>query len=249
MIRVLKIGGNQLDDPIFICGIAQAIKHMSDLPIVVHGGSKSIKALQRKLGIKSQSIDGQPMTVPSPLEIIMMVLCGQLNLKLVAALTNVGIEAQGFTGADRGLIRAKPVLRPDGSIGRVGEVTSVRTDILLNTLSANIVPVITPVLLGEDGRFFSNNADQIASIIGIAVKAEQIIFLTDVPGVLNRGTLVEHITPQQARELIVNGTVTGGMVVKLNAALDSILSGVQQAVITDLQGLVQGTGTVASSQG
>jgi acetylglutamate kinase len=246
MIRVLKIGGNQLDDSAFVLRIARAVKQMHDLPIIVHGGSKSIKILRRKLGIQARHLDDLSVNKFLPLEITMMALCGQLNPNLVAALISVGVDAQGFNGSDRGLIRAKPVLRTDGSIGRVGDVTSVRTDILRETLLANIVPVVAPVILGEDGRFFSADADKIAGAIGVAINADQIVFLTNVPGVLHENTLVEWITISQGQELIDNGVVTGGMAVKLNAALESVLAGVKQVVITDIQGLEQGTGTIVT---
>jgi acetylglutamate kinase len=248
MIRVLKIGGNQLDEPTFVEATAQAVKRMSDLPIIVHGGGKGIKALIQKMGVEPQYVDGRRITDPSTLKIIMMVLCGQVNLMLVAALINAGVEAQGFNGVDRYLIRAKPVLRPNGSLGRVGEITSVRTEILRDTLAAHIVPVIAPILLGEDGGFFNVNADKAAGVIAATIGAEQVVFLTDVPGVLNNGTLLRYLTQTQAQQLTANGIVTGGMAVKLNAAMDALQAGVQQAVITDLPGLEQGTGTIVSLQ-
>lgn len=246
MTRVLKIGGNELDDPEFVLAVAQAVKRMSDLPIIVHGGGKAIKTLTRKLGIEPQYLDGRRVTDASTLEIIIMVLCGQMNVRLVAALINAGVEAQGFSGVDRGIIHAKPVLRPNGSLGHVGEITTVRTDILKDTLATNVVPVIAPVLLGEDGGVYNTNADKAAGAIGAAIEADQVIFLTNVAGVLNNGAVVDWVSQEEARDLIERGIVTGGMAIKLSAAMDALLAGTKQALITDLRGLEQGTGTVVS---
>src|SRR5579859_1901548 len=240
MTRVLKIGGNELDDPAYVAAVAQAVKRMNDLPIIVHGGSKSIKTLTRKLGVEPQYLDGRRITDAATLDIIMMVLCGQLNVRLVGALINAGVEAQGLSGVDRGLLRGKAVLRPNGSLGRVGEITSVRTDILKDTLAAHVVPVIAPILLGEDGSFFNINADKAAGAIGAALGAEQVVFLTNVAGVLHNEALVGRITQAEAQQLIQSGIATGGMAVKLSAAMDALRSGAKQALITDLRGLEQG---------
>lgn len=248
MIRVLKIGGNELDDPTFIAGVAQAVKQMTSPPIIVHGGGKSIKAFTRRLGIEAHYVDGRRVIDAPTLDIIMMVLCGQLNVRLVAALIHAGIDAQGFSGVDRGLIRATPVLHPNRSLGRVGEIRSVRADILQEILAARIIPVIAPILLGEDGGFFNINADTAAASIGAAMGAEQVVFLTNVAGVLNNNTLVEHLTQAEVSEFVASGIVTGGMAVKLNAALDALQAGVQQVMITDLLGLKQGVGTIVSTQ-
>lgn len=240
---VLKIGGNQLDDPAFIAGTAQAVKRMPETPVIVHGGGKGIKNLQEKLGIQPQYIDGLRVTDAPTLEIVMMVLCGQANLNLVAALMNAGVEAQGFNGADRGLLRGRPMSHPGGSLGRVGEIVSVRADLIRETLAARVVPVIAPVLFGEDGGFFNANADRAAGGVAAAIGAEQVVFLTDVPGVLQDGQQLEQITQTEARSLMVSGVIKGGMAVKVGAALDALSAGVKRATITNLDGFAQGSGT------
>jgi acetylglutamate kinase len=244
--RVLKIGGNQLDDPAFIAGTAQIVAKMQDKPIIVHGGGKGIKALQEKLQLVPQYIGGLRVTDAATLEIVKMVLCGQANLDLVAALTNAGVEAQGFNGADRGLLRGCRMTHPAGDLQRVGQVTSVRADVLRDALSKAIVPVIAPVILGDDGGFYNVNADRAAGAVGAAVGAQQVVFLTDVPGVLDDGVRLDHVTKAQVETLIADGVVKGGMAVKLGAALDALSAGVAQAVITNLEGLENGTGTVVS---
>ena len=244
---VLKIGGNQLDDPAFIAGMAQAVKKMvektSETPVIVHGGGKGIKSLQEKLGIQPHYIDGLRVTDAATLEIVMMVLCGQANLNLVAALMNAGVEAQGFNGADRGLLRGRPMPHPGGSLGRVGEIVAVREDVIRQALAAKVVPVIAPVLFGEDGGFFNANADRAAGAVAAALGAEQVMFLTDVPGVLQDGKQLEHITQMEAKALMSSGVIKGGMAVKVGAALDALSAGVKRATITNLEGLAQGIGT------
>jgi acetylglutamate kinase len=246
MINVLKIGGNQLDDPVFIAGMAQAIKRMPDTPVIVHGGGKAIKSLQQRLGIQPRTIGGLRVTDDETLQVVMMVLCGLSNLTLVAALTSAGVEAQGFNGADRGLLCARQMAHPGGDLGRVGQIAAVRGDVIRQALAARIVPVIAPVSLGEDGGFYNVNADQAAGAVAAGIDADQVVFLTDVPGVLYEGQRLDHVTQAHAQELIATGVAKDGMAVKLEAALNALEGGVRQALITNLDGLAQGIGTVVS---
>jgi acetylglutamate kinase len=250
MTRVLKIGGNQLDDPAFMLGMAQAVKRLiesrGEVPVIVHGGGKSIKALQEKIGLVPQYVGGMRVTDEATLEIVKMVLCGQANLDLVAVLVNAGVDAQSFNGASRGLLRGCKMTHSDGDLGRVGLVNSVRSDVIRESLAANVVPVIAPVTLAEDGGFYNVNADRAAGAVAAAIGADQVVFLTDVPGVLNDGVRMERITKAQVEGLIREKIAIGGMAVKLNAALDALLAGVNEAVITNLEGLERGTGTIVS---
>lgn len=246
MVNVLKIGGNQLDDPAFIAGMAQAVRRMAEPPVIVHGGGKAIKALQQKLGIQPRTIGGLRVTDAETLELVTMVLCGLSNTSLVAALVNAGVEAQGFNGADRGLLRARQMTHPDGDLGRVGKIVAVRGDVIREALAAKIVPVIAPVSLGEDGGFYNVNADQAAGAVAAGIGAEQVVFLTDVPGVLHNGQRLDRVIQDDARQLIALGVAKDGMAVKLEAALNALSGGVQRAVITNLDGLEQGIGTVVS---
>jgi acetylglutamate kinase len=242
--HVLKIGGNQLDDTAFIAALAQAVKLMSKLPVIVHGGGKSIKAMQEKLGIQPQYLGGLRITDSATLELVKMVLCGQSNIDIVAALTNAGVEAQGFNGADRGLLRGIALKHPDGDLGRVGEIVAVRADVIKVALASGIVPVIAPVSLGDDGDFYNVNADRAAGAIAAAIGAERVVFLTDVAGVLQDGVRLDCVTRSQAELLISEGIAAGGMAVKIGAALDALSAGVSKVMITNLDGLAQGTGTV-----
>ena len=246
MTNVLKIGGNQLDDPAFIAGTAQIVAKMPDLPIIVHGGGKSIKALQEKLGIQPQVIDGLRVTDPATLEIAMMVMVGQANLNLVSALIMAGVQAQGFNGADRWLLKGYKFPHPTADLQRVGVVEKVNTALLKETLAAKVVPVIAPILLGEDGGFYNSNADKTAGSVAASLGADQVTFLTDVAGVLNDGKLVSQISRAEIEKLIADGVIKGGMVVKVNAALDALSAGVKKVMITNLDGLAAGTGTVVT---
>jgi acetylglutamate kinase len=235
-----------LDDPAFIVGMAQAVRRMAEPPVIVHGGGKAIKALQQRLGIQTRTIGGLRVTDAETLELVVMVLCGLSNSALVAALVNAGVEAQGFNGADRGLLRARQMTHPDGDLGRVGQIVAVRGEVIREALAAKIVPVIAPVSLGEDGGFYNVNADQAAGAIAAGIGAEQVVFLTDVPGVLHDGQRLDRVTQGDARKLIAAGVAKDGMAVKLEAALNALSGGVQRAVITNLEGLEQGIGTVVS---
>ncbi len=246
MTSVIKIGGNQLDDPTFIAGMAQAVKRMGNTPVIVHGGGKAIKSLQEKFGIEPRKIGGLRVTDDATMELVLMALVGQANVMLVAALTNAGVEAQGYNGADRGLLRARRMTHPDGDLGRVGQIESVRGDVIREALAMRVVPVIAPVSLGEDGGFYNVNADQAAGAVAAGINADQVIFLTDVPGVLHQGQRLESVTQTKAKDLIATGVAKDGMAVKLEAALNALSGGVQRAMITNLSGLEQGIGTVVS---
>lgn len=245
--QVLKIGGNQLDDPAFIAGTAAAIAKMPTTPVIVHGGGKAIKALQEKLGIQPQFIDGLRVTDPATMEVVAMVLGGLTNATLVAALTMAGVPAQGYRGPDQGLLRGRKKHHPLGDLGRVGEVVSVNAKVLQAMLAQGVVPVIAPVLLAEDGGFYNANADQCAGAVAAALGASRVTFLTDVAGVLRDGQQIATISRAEIAMLITSDVITGGMAVKVGAALDALSAGVGQAVITNLEGLIAGTGTVVTA--
>jgi acetylglutamate kinase len=246
MTRVIKIGGNQLDDPAFLAGAAQAIGRLGEVPVIVHGGGKGIKAMQEKLGITATYIGGLRVTDVSTLELVKMVLCGQANLDIVSALICAGVDAQGYNGADRGLLRGVQMTHPEGDLGRVGQVTNVRAEVLNDAVAKKVVPVIAPVILGEDGGFYNVNADRAAGAVAAAIGATQVVFLTDVSGVLQDNIRLDRVTKAQVELLIAEGVIKGGMAVKVGAALDALSAGVAEVVITNLDGLEQGTGTTVS---
>jgi len=243
-LDVLKIGGNQLDDPTFIAGLAEAVGKLPTCPVIVHGGGKLISALQQRFGIQPQTIGGLRVTDPESLLIVQMVLIGQVNPTLVTALQKAGIEAEGWNGADRGLLRAAVMTHPDGDLGRVGRIEAVNAEAIHTVLARGVVPVIAPLGIGQDGGFYNVNADQAAGTIAVALQAAQVTFVTNVPGVLADGHPIATLTQSDARELIRLGIANGGMAVKLEAAFNALTAGVPGARITDLAGLLDGSGTV-----
>jgi len=206
------------------------------LPIVVHGGGPEItKTLEKLGGSKSEFIDGVRVTDASDLKVVEMVLTGKINTEIVSLLNQDGSpRAVGVSGKDGGLLRAKKLLAEDGrDLGRVGEVTSVNADLLELLLGKQYVPVVSPVGLGGDGEGYNINADAAAAEVAIAVKAEKLLYLTDVAGILENGELVSELTAAQLRDKIAQGVVRGGMVAKARSILRAIEGGVRSVHIVD----------------
>jgi len=248
MVNVLKIGGNQLDDPLFITGMAVAVRNLPEPPVIVHGGGKLISTLQQKLNIQPRTIGGLRVTDPESLAVVMMVLVGQVNPTLVNELVRAGVPAHGLNGADEGLLRAEKLNHAEGDLGFVGRITAVNVKPIRDLLARGIVPVVAPLSVGaEDGLFYNVNADQAAGAIAAALDAERVTFLTNVPGVLADGQPIAQLSRADAEELIRIGVASGGMAVKLEAAFAALDAGVRGAMITDLQGVVDGRGTLITA--
>jgi acetylglutamate kinase len=243
-VNVLKIGGNQLDDPLFIQGMAVAVRNMPTPPVIVHGGGKLISTLQTKLNLQPQTIGGLRVTDQDSLGVVMMVLIGYVNPTLVNTLTRAGVDAIGLNGADRGLLTAEKLIHPEGDLGFVGKITHVKAQVIHDLLAQGLVPVIAPLSVNAEGQFFNINADQAAGAIGAAIGAERVTFLTNVPGVLADGQPIARLTETDAKELIRIGIASGGMAVKLEAAFTALSAGVGGALITDLEGVLDGRGTL-----
>ena len=239
---VIKVGGNDLEKPGFLAGLAQAVAELNrQRPcILVHGGGRAINDLMGRLGIEPTYIDGQRVTDEATLEAAEMVLSGRINKELTLALIDAGVDALGMSGVDRGLIRVEPW---SAEMGRVGRIVSVRAGVLLDLCVERVVPVISPISLGPDGRY-NVNADHVAGAVAGATEAAYATFLTNVPGVRVGAEIVPRLSASEARRLIRQGVIHGGMIPKVRAALSAIEGGVRRAVITDLPGLRAGTGTV-----
>lgn len=240
---VIKIGGNELDDPTFLEALAPAVKRLDAPVIIVHGGGKEISALQKALGIEPRYLDGVRVTDAESLAVVEMVLCGTVNTRLVRLLLAAGLDAVGMSGVDRGLIRAEKMPHPAEDMGFTGEVKAVRADVLQDLLEQRVTPVIAPISLGTDSAY-NVNADHVAGAVAAAVGAEKIVFLTNVEGVLVDGQVARTITQEAAQSLIADGTIFGGMIPKVQTALSVLERGVPQAVITNLNGLQTHGGTV-----
>lgn len=243
MTQVIKVGGNELDDPAFVEGLVRAVKKLPEPPVLVHGGGKEIRSLQERLGLEPQYVDGLRVTDLESLAVVQMVLAGRVNKRLVAALTAEGVDAFGMSGVDRGAIKAEKLEHPAGDLGWVGRVVAVRTEVFDRLLDDGITAVLSPICWGADGSMFNVNADHVALAVASALAVETLVFVSNVPGVLADDQLIEHISPDQAEALIADGVVFGGMVPKVRSALEAVASGVEAVCITNLEGLAEGTGT------
>jgi len=246
MTRVVKVGGNELDDPAFVGGLVRAVKKLPEPPLLVHGGGKEIRSLQERLGLEPQYVDGLRVTDLESLAVVQMVLAGRINKRLVAALIAEGVDAFGMSGVDRGAVKAEKLEHPAGDLGWVGRVVAVRTEVFRRLLDDGITPVLSPICWGADGGIFNVNADHVALAVASELAAEALVFVSNVPGVLADDQLIEHITPTQAETLIADGVIVGGMVPKIRSALEAVAAGVAAVCITNLQGLVDGTGTIVT---
>lgn len=244
-VLVLKIGGNQVDDENFLVGFVAAVKELMAeyAMVVVHGGGKEITNLHAQLGVATETVAGLRATSEESLRLVELVLNGGVNTRLVRWLVNGGVDALGLTGIDLGLVRVAPLAINGQSLGRVGEVQTVNGEALLQLLDLGMTPVVSPVSLGQDGLAYNVNADHVAAGIAKAVEAGKLIFVSNVPGVQVASRTIRALTLSQVEGLIAEGHITGGMLPKVRSATQAVSSGVQQAVITDLAGLVKGDGT------
>ncbi len=243
---LIKVGGHQIADAAFLDDLAQIIRARRMPTVIVHGGGKEISDLQRTLGIEPRYIDGVRVTDAPSLRVVGMVLAGVVNKRLVGHLVAAGVDAVGVTGVDRGLIRARQRPHATEDMGFTGDVIDVRADWLMAMLADGVVPVIAPLCLGADdgATLYNVNADHVAGAVGAAVGAARTVFITNVAGVLVGGQPVAELDARRAQAFIADGTINGGMIPKVQTALDVLAQGVPQAVITDLHGLKHDTGTL-----
>lgn len=205
------------------------------LPIVVHGGGPEITHTMEKLGHgKSEFVDGVRVTGRDDVKVVEMVLTGKINTEIVSLLNQTTSHAVGVSGKDAGLLRARKLAGEGGrDLGMVGEITHVNHELLEVLLEKKYVPVVSPMGLGEDGEGYNINADAAAAEIAIALRAEKLIYLTDVAGILENGELVSEIGAHELARKIANGTITGGMVAKTKSVMRAIEGGVASVHIID----------------
>lgn len=242
---VVKYGGHAMGDPELSKAFARNIAMMKQSginPVVVHGGGPQIGRMLEKIGIKSTFRAGLRVTDKATIEIVEMVLAGSINKEIVGAINAEGGRAIGICGKDGGMVTARKLSRtiadPDSNIeqivdlGFVGEPIEVRREVIDVLAESAIIPVIAPVAPGEDGETYNVNADTFAGAIAGALSAKRLLFLTDVPGVLDRdGQLIEELTIAKARDLIADGTISGGMIPKVETCIEAINQGVEGVVI------------------
>jgi acetylglutamate kinase len=202
-------------------------------PIVVHGGGPQINRMLDRLGIKSNFVNGLRVTDAETMEVVEMVLVGTINNHLVTSINAAGGCAIGLTGGDGNFLHARKLTR-NGELGFVGEPERVDVRVLDGFRDAQMIPVIAPIGVGENGESFNINSDTVAGAVAAAVKAARFLLLTDVPGVLDADKrLIVELSSNDARRLMANGTISGGMIPKVETCLDAVDQGTEAAVILD----------------
>ena len=239
-IIVVKYGGNAMISEELRETVINDIILMKCVgiePVVVHGGGPDISDLLKRLNHKSEFINGLRYTDDVTIEVVQMVLGGKVNKNLVSLIEKFGVKAIGLCGMDGSLIKAKK-LESAVDLGYVGEVTEVNTDILKMAMSSGYIPVVGSVALGEDdNKAYNINADTCASKIASALKAEELILLTDVPGVMkdpsDPSTLYHSLRLHQIPKLCLEGIIKGGMIPKIDCCVEAVRMGVETAIILD----------------
>ena len=242
---VVKYGGHAMGDPELAATFARdivLIKQSGVNPIVVHGGGPQIGSLLERLNIRSEFKGGLRVTDRETVEVVEMVLAGSVNKEIVAAINAQGGKAVGISGKDANLMRAMRIERrfrdPDSNIeeivdlGFVGDPIAVDPHIIDVIIHSDLIPVIAPIGVGPEGETLNINADKFAAALATALKAKRLLLLTDVEGVLDKdGNLIKSLTTAEAQELIEDGTISGGMIPKIESCLDVIAEGVEAVVI------------------
>ena len=246
-IIVVKYGGHAMGDEYLARDFARDIVLLEQAainPIVVHGGGPQIEAMLKKVGVQSQYAAGLRITDAKTLEIVEMVLAGSINKQIVGYINEAGGKAVGLCGKDGNMVVARKLTRtvidPDSAIekvidlGYVGVPDKVDTTMLTQILGRELIPVLAPVAAAANGGTFNVNADTFAGAIAGALKAKRLLLLTDVPGVLDKSkSLIKELSVDDARRLIADGTISGGMIPKVETCIEALDHGVEGVVILD----------------
>ena len=241
---VIKYGGNAMTDPALQADFAEDVvllKLVGMNPVVVHGGGPQIEAALNRLGKKGRFVQGMRVTDEETMEVVEWVLAGQVQQDIVGLINQAGGKAVGLTGRDGGLIRAQklkmldmadPAIKHD--IGFVGEIVSIDPSVVRALQDDAFIPVISPIGFGESNESYNINADVVAGKLATVLNAEKLVLLTNIPGVLNKaGELLTNLTEREIDGLFADGTISGGMLPKIEGALDAAKSGVNAVHILD----------------
>jgi acetylglutamate kinase len=246
-IVVVKYGGHAMGEEQMARNFARDIVLMEQTainPVVVHGGGPQIGQMLNRLGIKSEFAGGLRITDAATIEIVEMVLAGSINKQIVGFINEAGGKAIGLCGKDGNMVMARklsrPVADPDSNIekvidlGFVGEPETVDTTVLTQILGRDLIPVLAPLATSKDGTTYNVNADTFAGAVAGALKAKRLLLLTDVPGVLDKSKeLIKELSADDARRLIADGTISGGMIPKVETCIYALDAGVEGVVILD----------------
>jgi acetylglutamate kinase len=241
---VVKYGGNAMtDEHLKQCFARDVVllKLVGMNPVVVHGGGPQIENLLARVGKKGEFVQGMRVTDAETMEVVEMVLGGQVNKEIVNLINQHGGKAVGLTGKDGNFIRAKKLLMENKDnpgdlidIGQVGDIVSIDPSLIALLDTGDFIPVIAPIGVGSEGETYNINADVVAGKIAEVLKAEKLVLLTNTPGVLDQnGNLLTGITPKHVDDMVADGTLSGGMLPKISSALDAARSGVRSVHIID----------------
>ncbi|MCK9389894.1 MAG: acetylglutamate kinase [Sulfuritalea sp.] len=241
---VVKYGGNAMtDEHLKQCFARDVVllKLVGMNPVVVHGGGPQIENLLARVGKKGEFVQGMRVTDAETMDLVEMVLGGQVNKEIVNLINQHGGKAVGLTGKDGNFIRAKKLMMENKDapgdlidIGQVGDIISIDPSLISLLDTGAFIPVIAPIGVGSEGETYNINADVVAGKIAEVLKAEKLVMLTNTPGVLDKaGNLLTGITPRQIDDMVADGTLSGGMLPKISSALDAARGGVKNVHIID----------------
>jgi acetylglutamate kinase len=241
---VIKYGGNAMTDPELQADFAEDVvllKLVGMNPVVVHGGGPQIETALNRLGKKGEFIQGMRVTDAETMEVVEWVLAGEVQQDIVGLINQAGGKAVGLTGRDGGMIHARKLRMLDQKdpniehdVGQVGDIVGIDPSVVKALQDDQFIPVISPIGFGENNESYNINADVVAAKLATVLKAEKLVMLTNIKGVLNKaGELITELTPRQIDELIEDGTISGGMLPKLAGAIDAAKSGVNAVHVVD----------------
>ncbi len=241
---VIKYGGNAMTDPALQADFAEDVvllKLVGMNPVVVHGGGPQIETALNRLGKKGEFIQGMRVTDAETMEVVEWVLAGEVQQDIVGLINQAGGKAVGLTGRDGGLIRAQKLKMVDNKdaskehdVGQVGDIVSIDPSVVKALQDDAFIPVISPIGFGENNESYNINADVVAAKLATVLKAEKLMMLTNISGVLDKaGNLLTNLSARQIDELFADGTISGGMLPKIAGALDAAKSGVNSVHIID----------------
>lgn len=234
---VIKYGGHAMTDAALQASFAADVvllKHIGVRPVIVHGGGPQIAATLERMGRQSQFVDGRRVTDDDTMEVVESVLGGKINREIIEWVQQAGGKAVGHTGIDGSLLRVRKKLLDGRDLGRVGEVIAVDSDVIRSALEAGFIPVIAPIGVDERGLSHNVNADEAAGAIAAELRAEKLMLLTDVEGVLDsKNQLISQLSVDQCRRLIADGTIKGGMIPKLECCIQALSGRVVRTHIVD----------------
>ena len=240
---VVKFGGNAMTDEVLKSSFARDVvllKLVGMNPVVVHGGGPQIEQLLARLGKKGEFVHGMRVTDAETMDVVEMVLGGQVNKEVVELINQAGGKAVGLTGQDGAFIHARKLTLPakdnNGKVdlGQVGEVDSIDPAVIEALEAGGFIPVVAPIGTGRDGTTYNINADLVAGKLAEVLRAEKLVVLTNTPGVLDKdGKLLTGLTPRRIDDLVAKGVVSGGMLPKIGSALDAARNGVKSVHIID----------------